>query len=95
MKLHRFAPGRHAVVWRQAADGSLVYGPTVAEKPEFGVVTAICRDQRASHAHQRRGACARHHGLSVLVGHYNTNSWLTNALQIQLEEGVVPQSMSR
>jgi 4-carboxymuconolactone decarboxylase len=33
--------------------------------------------------------------LIVLVGQYNTNSWLTNALQIQLEEGVVPQSMSR
>ena len=33
--------------------------------------------------------------LIVVIGQYNTNSWLTNALRVQLDEWVAPQSVSR
>ncbi len=62
----RGAPaGGDGGAYYQSTDGTLVHGPTHKESAEFGPVTAACRDQRASYAHARRGACTRHDGVSA------------------------------
>jgi hypothetical protein len=48
----------------RSSDGTLVHRPTRQANPEFGPVTADCRDGTHSYSHHHRGTCSGHGGVA-------------------------------
>jgi hypothetical protein len=48
----------------RSSDGSMVYGPTREDNPNYGKITADCRDGTHSSSHHHSGTCSGHGGVA-------------------------------
>ncbi len=58
-----YDPSSHS--FYHATDGARVHGPTRQANPDFGRVSAVCRDGTNSYSHHHRGTCSGHGGVEA------------------------------